>query len=67
MMMEARSAAQVARLCGLPTGGHSHAAAGQWLNLLIDDAGFDGLVIHFGEGFAQAALSNVLTARPALR
>lgn len=64
-MMEATSAEQVARAIraahqrGIPM-----LLLGNGSNLLVDDAGFDGLVIHFGEAFAQVHLEgNVLTAQ----
>ncbi|NLD33616.1 MAG: UDP-N-acetylmuramate dehydrogenase [Clostridiales bacterium] len=65
MMMEAHSAQQVARAIqaarqrGIPT-----LLLGNGSNLLMDDAGFDGLVIRFGEAFSQVKLEgNTLTAQ----
>lgn len=57
-LLEARSAEEVARAIraaralGLPV-----LTIGRGSNLLVDDAGFNGLVIHFGEQFAQVRLA----------
>ncbi len=65
LLMEARDAQEVAAaLAAAQSEGVPALIIGNGSNLLVADGGFEGLVIHFGQQFAQVSLEgNTITAQ----